>query len=199
MSEERPTRRRAGVLEQAIREATAAELADHGYTGVTFEGVARRARTSKPVLYRRYTSRAHLVIDAWSGLAPLDLPEVDHGSLRDDLLAALSAVTERFQRIGVETFRRVIAEADDELLAEISTFTWSVADEAITRILSAARDRGELGDAPIPQRVALLPLVLVRHELFFSRDSLTPQTLTDMVDQVCLPLLVSTSRGGAAR
>lgn len=197
MSDERPTRRRAGVLEQAIREATAAELADHGYTGVTFEGVARRARTSKPVLYRRYTSRAHLVIDAWSGLAPLELPEVDHGSLREDLVATLAAVNERFQRIGIETFRRVIAEADDELLAAISTFTWAVADEAITRILRAARARDELGDAPIPEHVTLLPLVLVRHELFFSRAPLTTQTLAEMVDQVCLPLLVSTSRGDA--
>jgi AcrR family transcriptional regulator len=38
----------------AIRAATRAELADYGYAGVTFEGVARRAQTSKPVLYRRY-------------------------------------------------------------------------------------------------------------------------------------------------
>ncbi len=58
------TRRRDETLISAIRDATYAELEEHGYSGVTFEGVASRAKTSKPVLYRRYRSRAHMVTDA---------------------------------------------------------------------------------------------------------------------------------------
>ena len=44
------SRRRADDLLAAIDHATRAELEDRGYQGVTFDGVARRARTSKPVL-----------------------------------------------------------------------------------------------------------------------------------------------------
>ncbi|WP_141871564.1 TetR/AcrR family transcriptional regulator [Microbacterium saperdae] len=83
----------------AIRAATIAELTEHGYAGVSFEGVARRAQTSKPVLYRRYSSRAHLVVDAWSDRAPLTLPALGSGSLRGDLIGGCEAVSERFQRV----------------------------------------------------------------------------------------------------
>jgi AcrR family transcriptional regulator len=161
---------------------------------VSFEGVARRARTSKPVLYRRYRSRAHLVIDAWSALAPLALPSIGSGSLRDDLVDILSAVSARFQRIDIDAFRRVLAEADDELLEEITAFTWASAKESIDRIHREARGRGELGDAPLDKRVTLLPLVLLRHELFFTRGVLTERAVAELVDQVCLPLLVAASR-----
>lgn len=199
MSEERLTRRRGAELTAAIRDATVAELAEYGYAGVSFEGVARRAHTSKPVLYRRYHLRAHLVIDAWTALAPLELPVRGTGTLRTDLIGVLGAINDRFQRVGVDAFRRVIAEADDDLLEQITTFTWTAAKDTVGRVLREARDRGDLGDEPIPERVLLLPLVLLRHELFFARGALTTDALAEMVDQVCVPLLVLASNAGVAR
>ena len=100
----------------AIRDATRAELAESGYAGVTFEGIARRVRTSKPVLYRRYRSRAHMVVDALPGLglSSEDIPTTQ--SLRDDLLALFGAVLDNFHVIGIETYRSLIADADEELL-----------------------------------------------------------------------------------
>lgn len=191
MNEERPTRRRAEVLDTAIRLATDAELAEHGYAGVTFEGVARRARTSKPVLYRRYRSRAHLVIDSWRILTPLALPQRTSGSLRDDLIAILSTILERFERVGMSALRGVLAEADDELLETVTELTWASAEETIERVLRDARERGELGPDSIPQRVLLLPIVLLRHELFFSHSTVPPAVLTEIVDTICLPLLLA--------
>ncbi|MCW5951256.1 MAG: TetR/AcrR family transcriptional regulator [Propionibacteriaceae bacterium] len=199
MGEEHATRRRGAALTAAIREATVAELLDHGYAGVSFEGVARRAHTSKPVLYRRYRSRAHLVIDAWAARVPLAIPTRGSGSLRGDLIGVLTAVHERFQHIGIDVFRRVIAEADDELLEAITATTWETATDAITRIHREARERGELDDAPIPERVLLLPIVLLRHELFFQRGGLTNDSIAEMVDQVCLPMLVAASRSADGR
>ncbi|HEY5880695.1 MAG TPA: TetR/AcrR family transcriptional regulator [Nakamurella sp.] len=199
MTDERLTRRRGAALTAAIRDATVAELAEYGYAGVSFEGVARRAHTSKPVLYRRYDSRAHLVIDAWTSLAPLVLPARGSGTLRVDLIGVLGAINERFQRVGVDAFRRVIAEADDDLLEQITTFTWTAAKDTIARMLREARDRGDLGDEPIPERVMLLPLVLLRHELFFLRGTLATDVLAEIVDQVCLPLLVYASNDGVAQ
>lgn len=74
-----------------------------------------------------------------------------------------------------------------------------MAQDTIARVLREARDRGDLGDEPIPERVLLLPLVLLRHELFFARGALTTDVLEEMVDQVCLPLLVTASNAGVAR
>ena len=89
------TRRRGDALERALLDAAWEELTEAGYANMTMDGVAARARTSKPVLYRRWPTRAQLVIAA----VRAHLPEVtpagirDTGSLRGDLAAALTVAS----------------------------------------------------------------------------------------------------------
>jgi AcrR family transcriptional regulator len=184
----------------AIREATRAELAEHGYPRVTFEGVARRAQTSKPVLYRRYRSRAHMVVDALLTLPSQPVPVSATQSLREDLLALLDAMMDRFHRIGIDTYRSLIADADDELLDIVTAQLAKLADQTIYRALSDARDRGEIGPAEIPDRAATTIVALVRNEVFFTRNPIDQEVLTDMLDNVYLPLIDAVShrsdRGG---
>jgi len=60
-----PRRRRYGAaLEEALLDAAWDELGEIGYAGFTVDAVARRAGTSRPVLYRRWPSRARLVLAA---------------------------------------------------------------------------------------------------------------------------------------
>ncbi|MGV0599856.1 helix-turn-helix domain-containing protein, partial [Mycolicibacterium pulveris] len=54
-------RRRGEELDGAIRTAVLRLLAEHGPAGVTMEAVAAAARTSKPVLYRRWPDAATLL------------------------------------------------------------------------------------------------------------------------------------------
>lgn len=192
-------RRRDGVLLEAIREATKAELAEYGYAGVTFEGVARRVKTSKPVLYRRYRSRAHMVFDALSTIGAPPQMSGPRGSLRADLLAGLRVLADRFELIGMDTYRGLIAEVDDELLATIEASANPVLREYISRVLSEARERGELGPNPIPGRVAMTAFALLRHELFFSNATVDDAVLADIVDTVYLPLVQAVSNGGSRR
>lgn len=181
----------------AIREATRAELAEHGYPGVTFEGVARRARTSKPVLYRRYRSRAHMIVDALLALPAQPVPASATPSLREDMLTLLDAMMDRFHRIGVDTYRSLIADADDELLDTITAQLAKLADQTIYRALSDARDRGEIGTADIPDRAATTIVALMRNEVFFTRNPVDQETLTDMLDNVYLPLIDAVSHRDA--
>ena len=183
----------------AIREATQAELAQHGYPGVTFEGVARRAKTSKPVLYRRYRSRAHMVVDAMLVLPPQPVPTSAAPSLREDLLALLDAIMARFDRIGIDTYRSLIADADDELLDTLTAQLAELADETIYRALSDARERGEIGPADIPDRAATAIAALVRNEVFFARGPVRKEALIDILDNVYLPLIDAVShRSGSS-
>jgi AcrR family transcriptional regulator len=186
-------RRRDDVLMSAIREATRDELTDHGYSGVTFEGVARRAKTSKPVLYRRYPSRAHMVVDALLAVPSQPIPASPTPSLRDHLLTLLGAMMDRFHRIGIDTYRSLIADADDELLDTITAQLAKFADQTIHRALSDARDRGEIGPTPIPDRAATAIVALVRNEIFFTRNPIEKETLTDILDNVYLPLIETVS------
>jgi AcrR family transcriptional regulator len=177
----------------AIREATRAELTEHGYPGVTFEGVARRAKTSKPVLYRRYRSRAHMVVDALLAVPRQPVAACETPSLREDLLALLDAVMLRLDRIGIDTYRSLIADADDELLDTITAQLAELADQTIYRALSDARDRGEIGPAKIPDRAATAIAALVRNEVFFIRGPVSREALIDILDNVYLPLIDAVS------
>jgi AcrR family transcriptional regulator len=177
----------------AIREATRAELTEHGYPGVTFEGVARRAKTSKPVLYRRYRSRAHMVVDALLALPRQPVLTSGTPSLREDMLALLDAMMARFHRIGTDTYRSLIADADDELLDTITAQLAQLADQTIYRALSDARERGEIGVATIPERAATAIAALVRNEVFFTRGPVGKKALIDILDNVYLPLIDAVS------
>src|SRR3954464_10362685 len=78
---ERP--RIEGDRELEILEATLEVLADVGYDRLTMDAVAARAKASKATLYRRWTNKVSLVIEALHPKAQYVAP--DTGSLREDL------------------------------------------------------------------------------------------------------------------
>jgi AcrR family transcriptional regulator len=187
-------RRRDDELMAAIRAATRAELVDFGYAGVSYEGVARRARTSKPVLYRRYPTRAHMVVDALPNLHWRPDEDVVFESLRDDLMHLFGVAVEGFRVIGIDNYRRLIADADDELLNSLDGQITKLSVRTIYPALARARDRGEIGGRHIPHRAATLIGTLVRDELFFARRDVDSTTLAELLDTVYLPLIKAISR-----
>ena len=71
-------------IDGAVLTATVELLGQTGYPGLSVDAIARQAGTSKPAIYRRWPSKAHLVHEA---VFPLDgvteLP--DTGSLARDI------------------------------------------------------------------------------------------------------------------
>lgn len=84
-----PRPRVAGDREFEVLEATIEVLNEVGYDRLTMDAVAARAKASKATLYRRWTGKPALVIEALVNCkAPKEIP--DTGTLRGDLLAAVS-------------------------------------------------------------------------------------------------------------
>src|ERR1043165_3383304 len=107
------TRRRGSVLEQAILQATLDELTEVGYSGLTIDRVATRARTNKTGIYRRWPSRAALAVAAHLQVTTADdLP--DTGDLRADVLALLRAAAQRISSPQGEVLQILAAEKDNE-------------------------------------------------------------------------------------
>ncbi|GAB3998311.1 TetR/AcrR family transcriptional regulator [Nocardioides marmoraquaticus] len=83
-----PRPRVVGEREEEILDATLQLLLEVGYDRLTLDAVARRARAGKATLYRRWASKAALVVEATlHGHRAPHLDPHDTGSLRDDLLA----------------------------------------------------------------------------------------------------------------
>ncbi len=71
-------------IDRAVLRATVDLLAETGYAGLAVSAIAERARTSKPAIYRRWPSKAHLVHEAVFPVgAATAVP--DTGSLPADL------------------------------------------------------------------------------------------------------------------
>ena len=60
--------------------------------------------------------------------------------------------------------------------------------ELMRQILARAAARGEAREH-VPERVARLPLDLIRHELILTRRAPTSETLEEIVDEIFLPLV----------
>jgi hypothetical protein len=81
------------------------------------------------------------------------------------------------------------AEADDELFDESTDLISELVTGTIRHGLTDARDRGEIGPAPIPEPVEMTLLALVRNEVFFTRNPVDERTLVELIDTVYLPLI----------
>jgi AcrR family transcriptional regulator len=187
MVTERAPRRGREALAAAICHGVLDELDDVGYAGVTFEGVARRIHTSKPVLYRRFRSRAHMVFEALAAQTDTESLARTRGTLRENLIDTLLAVRQRFLTIGLPTYRGLLAEADDELFRAVASLGQTRGETVVRQVVSVARQRGDIGQGEIPAAVLRLPPKILRDHLLFgdSDDSV----VAEIADEICLPLI----------
>lgn len=186
------TRRRGAELERAIFQAVTEELVGVGYAALTFEGVAARARTSRPVLYRRWSTRAELVMAALAGTLPASTDVPDFGNVRSDVLAVLRWARDRFDQVGRDVILGLTAEtaSGGELSALGQDVLFGAMRRAVmTPVLERATERGEIDPARLSPRVLALPLDLVRHDLL-TFGVVDDDTLIEIVDCVFLPLVV---------
>ena len=185
------TRRRGAALEEALLDAAWAEFQEVGYPSLTMEAVADRAGTSRAVLYRRWHNRAEMVIAAMRRHRPMLSGEVpDTGSLRGDVLALLARVSARLTDLGPETLYGILGDyfADSESVAAFQDQVLHIGAGVMATILKHAEERGELRQGISP-RVNSLPIDLFRHELIIRRTPPSRRVITEIVDDVFLPLV----------
>ncbi|MEU8925032.1 TetR/AcrR family transcriptional regulator [Kitasatospora sp. NPDC048545] len=188
----KPVRRRGGELERAILDAVWAELADHGYDRLTMEGVAARARTSKPVLYRRWPNRAALVIAALGRNAPDYQEPPDTGELRADLALFLGSLLHRFDDLPTDAVHGVLVDLlrDPELRAGFTVGLTAVGPvSSLGLMMRRAADRGEINPARITPRTVSLPLDLLRDAFLVGGAVPSDRVVAEVLDEVVLPLL----------
>ncbi|MEX2032709.1 MAG: TetR/AcrR family transcriptional regulator [Dehalococcoidia bacterium] len=74
-------------MEDAVIRAFVNLVAEQGYPATTMDQVAERANVAKTTVYRRWGSRAELMLDVHRSLVEIPEPPPDTGSLEGDLLA----------------------------------------------------------------------------------------------------------------
>ena len=184
------SRRRGKVLEAAIFEVVSRELAETGFVNFSIERVAARAGTSKPVLYRRWPTRARLVYAALRANRPFLLSEVpDTGTVRGDLMVIMHSVSNMVSDISPEVIFGLIAELLHERDSSLFTEVHERNSKIMTEILTRGIERGEIAAEKLTPRLAALPLDLVRYQLMVLRQPLSAQDIEEIIDRIFLPLV----------
>ncbi|HEX3931918.1 MAG TPA: TetR/AcrR family transcriptional regulator [Nocardioides sp.] len=177
-----------GVREQEILDAALEVLAEVGYDRLTMDAVAQRAKASKATLYRRWTSKAKLVVEALAQTKTT--PEIpDTGDLRSDLLTAFCGHGGLTDHDTTSTFGAVVTAVttDPEFAAEFRAQVVEPKSVVARTVFERARDRGELRadldlDLVVP---ALAGIVL--HRVFVLGEEPDADLVERAVDQIILP------------
>jgi AcrR family transcriptional regulator len=186
-----PTRPRVeGEREAEILDCTVDLLIEHGYDRLTMDAVALRARASKATLYRRWSSKQSLVVDALirSKRAPVN-EEVDTGSLRGDLIATYCGEGGMTREDNTRLLAAVLTalHTDTEFAHEFRGRFLEPKISLNQRIYERAKERGELSPScDLALLGPALPGILL-HRSFIMGEQITHEVVEQVVDSIILP------------
>jgi AcrR family transcriptional regulator len=82
----------------AVLEAADGLLVEKGFAGVTIEGIAASAGVAKQTIYRWWSAKTDILLDAFLQDAAEDLTPADHGDITRDLRAQLRQLAQFLTR-----------------------------------------------------------------------------------------------------
>jgi AcrR family transcriptional regulator len=181
-----------GDREQEILDAALQVLGEVGYDRLTMDAVAQRAKASKATLYRRWNSKATLVVESLARMKTT--PEVlpDTGDLRTDLVEAFCGLGGLTDHDTTATLGAVLTavSTDAEFAAEFRRQVVGPKSQVSRQIYERARDRGELrADIDIDIIVPALSGIVL-HRVFVLGEQPDAALIERAIDQIILPAVM---------
>jgi AcrR family transcriptional regulator len=181
-------RPRSAEAEQAILDATLRMLGTQGVAGTTIEGVAADAGVGKTTIYRRWPTKADLILAAISNIVPPGDPP-DTGTMAGDMAALADTQRRRLAGSGLSGIvPRVLAESmgDPELHQDFVDRVVNPFRDMLRLFIQRGIDRGELRpDLEVEALVDLLHALPV-YRILMSRGD--PASL-EQIPGAYLPIL----------
>ena len=176
--------------DEAIIDAAIEVLVRDGYDRLSMEGVAAAAGVGKTTVYRRWSSKAELVIDAMATLKPT-IDTIDSGSLDGDIelliAASCSPHSERLMQVMASICSALPREPD--LLDAFRTRFTEPRIARISDLLVRARERGELGpEVDVAMAASLMPSLMLQRVLMTGKPAGRVYA-EKLVGSVLLPVL----------
>ncbi|WP_253866891.1 TetR/AcrR family transcriptional regulator [Mycobacterium asiaticum] len=170
-------------------------LQEHGYDRLTVEAVAVTARASKATVYRRWPSKAELVLAAFiEGIRPIAVPP-NTGTLRGDLLQLGEAICLQGHQ-QASTIRAVLVEVSRHpALRDAMQHRFLDQRKALFQhVFHQAIERGEISEDAVKEELwDILPNYLIFRCILPGRPP-TLETVRALVDDFLLPGLTRTIR-----
>jgi AcrR family transcriptional regulator len=161
-------------IDDSVLRATVALLSRSGYADLSVDAIAKRAGTSKPAIYRRWPSKAHLVHEAVFPISEAtELPDTGSlsGDVREMVRRSTGVLTTPAARAAMPGLLAEMA-TDPTLHAKLLGRFGDVTSRGMTERLDSALSRGEVrADVTAADLVeaiagmALMAIITRNHEL----------------------------------
>jgi AcrR family transcriptional regulator len=179
-----------GGREDEILDATVTVVAELGYDRLTMDAVATAAKASKATLYRRWSTKAELVVDAISRAKGCPLPEdVDTGSLRGDLISMSCGDGGFTDEMPMSVIAGLVTalHRDPDLQKAFQERFLAPRLQLTHKVYERAVERGEIAPhVDIELLSVTLPAVIVHHAYILGVPP-TDDLILRVIDHVILP------------
>ena len=185
-------RKRDLTRDPEILDAALDVLSEVGYEGMTIDMVATRAKAGKATVYRRWDSKAELVIDAVACMKQADLsPDTlpDTGTLRGDLVAMIKprTIDESERKLRVMAGLMSLIASNPEL-ADTAHAAIVEPRLVVNRLfLQRAIDRGEIPADTDIELIASISQSMVSYRVLMLRKPMSPDFMLTVIDKLVLP------------
>jgi AcrR family transcriptional regulator len=187
-------RKRDHTRDPEILEAALAVLSETGYDAMTMDMVATRAKAGKATLYRRWPSKAELVIEAVGCMKQAqsrieDVP--DTGSLRGDLLALIRphSLEDGERKMQIMGGLVSMLSRDPDLADAVNEAITEPRARLNRLLIERAIERGEVRADVDVDTVAHISPSMTAYRTLVQRKPLDRDYLIGLIDGVILPAL----------
>ncbi|MGH9115122.1 MAG: TetR/AcrR family transcriptional regulator [Acidimicrobiales bacterium] len=180
-------RPRDPTRDEVIREAALDLVAEQGYERVTVDAIAARAGAGKATLYRRWRSKADLVMDALADVKPIGAL-VDTGSLRGDLSQICTQVADPGNKaISVMQGLASALPHDRELMDAFQERFIASRRAAMAEVFARAVARGEMAAGRDVDLLTSVIPALMAYRLMTNSEPPEPSFALHIVDELLIP------------
>lgn len=140
----------------AVLRAVDDMLVDEGYAAMTMKGIAERAKVGRQTVYRWWSSKAEILLEASATDAVRELTVASAGSAEDDVVAFLTALSGFLTTSDAGlAYRALLGEAQhDRKVAELLRGT-DVLGDAARAVVGGEHVHEALGAPPVTEFAAL--------------------------------------------
>ena len=185
-------RRRDHTRDAEILEAAIEVLSETGYDGMTVDMVAARAKAGKATVYRRWSSKSELVVDAIACLKKndLDLENVpDTGSLRGDLVAMIRphTIEDGEKKLQVMAGITSMLARNPELVDAVTAAIVEPRASLNRLLMRRAIDRGEIAADTDVDTLAMIMPSMTAYRVLILQKPVDREFLLSLIDGILLP------------
>ncbi|QWT24201.1 TetR/AcrR family transcriptional regulator [Subtercola sp. PAMC28395] len=187
-------RKRDHSRDPEILDAALDVLAETGYDGMTIDMVAARAKAGKATLYRRWPSKAHLVLDAVACMKkgdydPDGLP--DTGTLRGDLVAMIKphSIEDGERKMHIMAGVMSMLSRDPDLADVVSAAIVEPRAEVNRLFMRRAIARGEIPAESDIETLSMITPSMASYRTLILKKQIDREFLLSIIDGVILPAL----------